>query len=122
MSVTASMIPWDGKMMLLGINRDMSLQKAAEEARQESEARFRSAFYSSSTGMAIVSLKGEFLDANTSLCRMLGYSLEELTATSFPAITHPTEVDRDVHAMKRLIRGEIPFYTTEKRYRRHDGS
>ncbi len=122
MSVTASMIPWDGKMMLLGINRDMSLQKAAEEARQESEARFRSAFYSSSTGMAIVSLKGEFLDANTSLCRMLGYSLEELTATSFPAITHPTEVDRDVHAMKRLIRGEIPFYTTEKRYRHHDGS
>lgn len=122
MSVTACMIPWDGKMMLLGINRDMTLQKAAEEAQRESEARFRSAFHSSATGMAIVSLKGEFLDANTSLCRMLGYSHEELTATSFPAISHPTEIDRDVHAMKRLIRGEIPFYTTEKRYRRYDGS
>ncbi|QDV30570.1 Blue-light-activated protein [Planctopirus ephydatiae] len=122
MSVTACLIPWDGKTMLLGINHDMTLQKAAEEARRESEARFRSAFYSSATGMAMVSLKGDFLDANSSLCQMLGYTLEELTATSFPAITHPQEVNRDVHAMKQLIQGEIPFYTTEKRYRQKDGS
>lgn len=121
MSVTAGVIPWDGKRMIVGINRDMTLQRSAEEAAREGDARFRSAFYSSAMGMAIVGIDGRFLDANTSLCRMLGYSLEELKKLGFPAITHPDDVQRDLASIPRMIRGEIPYYAVEKRYRAKEG-
>jgi PAS domain S-box-containing protein/putative nucleotidyltransferase with HDIG domain len=52
---------------------------------------------------------------------MLGYTGEELLSKTFVDITHPDHVGGDVESVKRVARGEIPSYRTEKRYIRKDG-
>ena len=41
-------------------------------------ARYRAAFDLSAHGQALVDLNGRFIEANASLCQMLGYSQAEL--------------------------------------------
>ena len=41
---------------------------------------FRDAFANAAVGIAIVDLEGRLLDANPALCRISGYSAEELAA------------------------------------------
>jgi PAS domain S-box-containing protein len=54
-------------------------------------------------------------------CRMLGYSQEEMLTKSFADITHPDHVKEDISQVQRLSAGEIPEYTTEKRYIKKNG-
>ena len=55
-------------------------QKHAQQALEESEARFRAFFEEASVGMAVreVSLKPRFLRVNRKLCEILGYDEGEL--------------------------------------------
>ncbi|HEX5754225.1 MAG TPA: PAS domain S-box protein [Archangium sp.] len=92
------------------------------QALQESETRFRLAFDEAPIGVALVGLDGRFLRVNNVLCEMVGYSREELTGLTFPAITHPDDVDTDVALARKLARGEIPRYQLGKRYLRKDGA
>jgi len=88
---------------------------------RESEERFRKVFDEGPLGMAIVGLDYGFVKVNPMLCRMVGYTEEELTALTFPGITHPKDIDRDVKLAQQLFRGEIPYYTMEKRCIRKGG-
>src|SRR5713226_9840359 len=88
---------------------------------RESEERFRGAFESAAIGMALVAPDGRWLRVNPSLCRIVGYSPEELLATTFQAITHPEDLDTDVEFAQRMLGGSIPHYQMEKRYFHKDG-
>ncbi|MFB2892503.1 PAS domain S-box protein [Aerosakkonemataceae cyanobacterium BLCC-F50] len=90
--------------------------KQTEEALKESEARFRNAFDYAAIGMAIVGLEGEWLKVNRSICEIVGYSESELLNTTFQAITHPDDLEKDVNLMQQLLAGEIRYYHLEKRY------
>ena len=82
---------------------------------------FSTAFAHSQVGLALVDLRGRWLEVNPTLCRILGYSREELLTTSFQAITHPDDLDDDLSLMHRVLDGEIDTYNMEKRYCRLDG-
>lgn len=71
--------------------------------------------------MAIVAPDGRFLEVNDALCRIIGYTAEELSQLTFQAITHPDDVRADVEQARRLLIGEIESYQMEKRYVRRDG-
>jgi PAS domain S-box-containing protein len=71
--------------------------------------------------MALVAPDGRWLRVNPSLCRIVGYSPEELLATTFQAITHPEDLDTDVEFVQRMLEGSIPHYQMEKRYFHKDG-
>ncbi|MBE9227501.1 PAS domain S-box protein [Phormidium sp. LEGE 05292] len=90
--------------------------KQTEEALRESEARFRNAFDYAAIGMAIVGLEGQWLKVNRSICEIVGYSEPELLKTSFQAITHPDDLEKDLNLMQQLLAGEIRYYHLEKRY------
>src|SRR5215207_10034416 len=45
-------------------------------------------------GMAVVSMDGSWLQVNDALCKLLGYSEQELRATSFQQLTHPDDLRR----------------------------
>ncbi|MFC7517766.1 PAS domain S-box protein [Herbaspirillum sp. GCM10030257] len=82
---------------------------------------FQHAFEHSAIGMALTSLDGRFIDANEALARIVGYTKAELEAMSFQDITHPDDLDIDLHLADELVKGEIPFYNLEKRYIHRNG-
>jgi two-component system, cell cycle sensor histidine kinase and response regulator CckA len=85
-------------------------------------AGYRAAFVASGTGMAVNDLAGRFLAANPTLCRMLGYSEQELRARSFADITHPEHRADSLDRFRQLTAGARPDYTYEKPYVARDGS
>jgi diguanylate cyclase (GGDEF)-like protein/PAS domain S-box-containing protein len=78
-------------------------------------------FEQAAVGMALISPKGHYLRANPELCRMLGYSEEELLAFTFNDITHPEDLPTGNDLWNKLLGGEIAAYRTETRYIRRDG-
>jgi two-component system cell cycle sensor histidine kinase/response regulator CckA len=106
---------------MLSVIRDITAHKRAEARLREQEALFRLIFEQSPLGMALVGLDFTFLRVNDALCRITGYSADELLARGFPAITHPDDLDADLAQARRLAAGEIGQYTLEKRYLHKDG-
>lgn len=96
-------------------------RKRAESSLRASEDRFRTAFEDAPYGTCMSALDGRFLHANASLCRMLGYSQDELLAGAWQEITHPDDLDRSRHAAVQFMRGEVSAVDMEKRYIRGDG-
>ena len=89
---------------------------------QTATDQFSSAFSHATIGKAIVALDGTWLRVNTALCRMLGYSEEELLALSFQEVTHWADLDADLTLVRDVLAGEIETYQLEKRYVRKDGT
>jgi PAS domain S-box-containing protein len=103
------------------VARDITEKKRAEAMLRESEERFRRVFEEGPLGLALVGRDYRFLKANSALCRMVGYSEEELIQKTFADITHPDDVPADVELAERLFKREIPFYRMEKRYVKKNG-
>ncbi|WP_083453872.1 PAS domain S-box protein [Syntrophomonas palmitatica] len=69
----------DGRHHLLVVVKDITDRKRLDEILRLSEERFSKAFNASPLLMAIISLNdGRIIDVNQSLCRITGYSREEL--------------------------------------------
>lgn len=115
---------WDenkNPLYLLGISEDITDRVKTEFALRESEERFREAFANSAIGMALVSLDGRWIQVNAVMCRILGYSEEELLKTDFQHLTYPEDLQLDLENVRRLLAGEIRSYHMEKRYMRKNG-
>jgi PAS domain S-box-containing protein len=106
---------------IMGIVRDITAIKQAEEALRENEERFRAIFTNAAVGMALTSLNGHILKANEAFCRFLGYNSKELINMHFSAVTHPEDFDGDARLYQELIKGHISSYMLDKRYLRKDG-
>ncbi len=95
---------------------DITERKRTEEALRESEARFGSAFEFAPIGIGLVSLDGKWVKVNQVLCELLGYTEQELREKTFQEITHPDDLDADLHFVDQMLRGERISYQMEKRY------
>jgi PAS domain S-box-containing protein len=100
---------------------DIILRRRAEEESRLSEERFRLSFDRSPLGIAMISPDFRFLRANDALCRLLGYSEEELVSLTFADLTHPEERQRDLGQVRGMLAGEIDNYDVEKRYLHRNG-
>jgi len=100
----------------LGVAQDLSKTYSLEFELLISQRRFSDAFNSATHGMGLVSLEGRWIDANDSLCRMLGYNKADLLQRDFQSITHPDDLEADLLLTQKLLRGDIPNYQLEKRY------
>ena len=105
-----------GLAAVLLTTRNARARRRAEESLRQTEERFRSAFDHAAIGMALVAPDGRWLQVNRSLCESVGYSEEELLATTFQAITHPDDLDADLAQVRKLLAGESRSYQMEKRY------
>jgi diguanylate cyclase (GGDEF)-like protein/PAS domain S-box-containing protein len=78
-------------------------------------------FDNAAIGMAVVSIDGSWLQVNEALCKLLGYSEQELRATSFQRLTHPEDLRHVQSYIQRVIEGYIQSHEQEKRYVHEDG-
>ena len=103
--------------------QDITEQKQAEIALQQSEERFSRIFYSSVVGMIFADFQGKIIDANDCFLDMIGYTREELETDKIDwlAMTPPEYLAKDYECMEYLIQnGEVDPW--EKEYYRKDGS
>ena len=94
---------------------------ASKQALQEGERRWRKIFDQSPIGAAVMAPDHQFVSVNETLCRILGYSREELLARNFRSIAHPDELPHEMKQMQQLLDGEIEQYANESRYLGKDG-
>ena len=72
-------------------------------------------------GMVIGGDDGVIVKANRALCHMSGYTQDELIGRHVRDLTYPEDRELSSPFVKRLMVGEIPSFTLEKRYLRKDG-
>ncbi|WP_171691157.1 PAS domain S-box protein [Paenibacillus germinis] len=72
--------------------------------------------------MAIVSLDGRLLKVNTSLCRLFGYTEEELIGQHIQEFSHLDDVETYAELCDQTLRGERESSPKENRYVHKDGS
>ena len=107
---------------VLGLVHDVSERRAAATALLLSEERLRNAFDDAAIGMALVGLDGRWLQVNESLCRLLGFTRDELLRKTSQDVTHPDDLGVDLAYLQKLLDGEIHGYQMEKRFfDRHGG-
>ena len=107
--------------MSAGFSRDAAEQKLTSEfALLQSEARYRALFEYAPDGILIADIHSNYLDANASICRMLGYTHAELVGLHASNIVIPEE-----HAHIGTALQEIRSHTgyhREWQFRRKDAS
>ncbi|RPJ21025.1 MAG: PAS domain S-box protein, partial [Planctomycetaceae bacterium] len=103
------------------VARDITARKQAEQVLRDSEERFRAAYEQAAIGIEMQDLEGRLLRGNGWLGRMLGYDEEELRRRTFAEITHPDDLREELPLFHRLLAGEMPSYSIEKRYLHKDG-
>ncbi|MGE2736051.1 EAL domain-containing protein [Mycolicibacterium vaccae] len=85
------------------------------------ERPFELALAHSPIGMAVVGLDGRFLRTNRALRSMLGYNQRVLSGLTFQEITHPDDLDNDLHLVTECLEGRRRSYRMDKRYIAADG-
>ncbi len=102
------------------LRRDIAARQEAEAALRASEGRYRTLFEHAPDGILIADARGQYLDANPSICRMLGYTREQLIGRSAADIVVPDELPHIEPALDAIaLRGP---YQREWKFRRLDGS
>jgi PAS domain S-box-containing protein len=95
----------------MGVSRDITAAKKAEEELRLSEERHRAVYDQAYIGIARIGRVGRFLLVNQRLCDMFGYASEELYKKAFFELTHPSEVGESLKKWDALLSGEIKnFY------------
>jgi PAS domain S-box-containing protein len=121
-SVTVSAIK-DAAGKIIGaskVARDISERKMAETTLRASEARYRALFDYAPDGIVIADTGSTYLDANESICRMLGYTRSELIGLHASNIVTQTEVPHIGSALTMIK--DRSDYQREWQFRRKDGS
>ena len=106
---------------MLGVNINITGRKEAEEALRESEARLKRSQEFSLVMVTHIGLDGRWLKVPQTLCDLLGYSEAELLAKKAQDLTHPDDIEAELIARQRLIRGDIKSFDVEKRYVHKNG-
>ena len=109
----------DSKVIQCNV-RDLTARRQAEEAQRVSEARYRTLFEYAPDGIIIADPKSYHLAANASICRMLGYTPDELIGLHATDIVAQTEF-RHIDPALSTINAQSDYHR-EWSLRRKNGS
>lgn len=112
---------FDGDI-LSGMIKDITERKRAEEGLRESEERYRTILDNIEDGYYEVDLPGNFTFFNDSLCRMLGYSKDELIGMGNQQYTDPENRKKLFQAFNEVYRTGEPTNEFDWEVIRKDGT
>jgi PAS domain S-box-containing protein len=105
-----------------GIFFDITERKRAEDARLDSEEKFRLAFSNANTGMCLVDLQGKLLRVNDKMTEIFGYSRRELESMTVNDLALPEDATLSLEFIHQAVQGTGgDSVTFEKRYRHQQG-
>ncbi len=97
-----------------------ALEQSQQDLRQQ-EQRWNATYEHAAIGIVEIDADGCFLRVNESICDITGLTRDELLGWKLFARTHPDDRDVDEDLYRRQVKGEIGFYSIEKRFVRKDG-
>ena len=106
----------------MGVSRDITSIKKAEEELKLSEERHRAIYDQAYIGIARIARIGRFLLVNERLCEMFGYSAQEMYKSTFYDLTLPDEVEESLRKWDELLSGELENFSKEQTYIHKNGS
>ncbi len=107
----------DGETASIGtISLDVTEKKQEEKKLYEATSLNRVLVDHAPLGIALSDPEGNWIRVNDAFCKMLGYTQEELTNSSFSMITREDEIEKDLDYIKRLLAREIDSFSDEKNY------
>jgi PAS domain S-box-containing protein len=101
--INAFPITLAGKTYLVGIFRDVTERKHAEEALRDSEKRYRTIVENITDALYMHDFKGNIIDVNENACKMLGYKREELIGANLSMLDSEEAKRLLPESMNRLI-------------------
>jgi len=111
-----------GKELLVLVLRDISGRVRAKQELRDASLHCGITFDQAAIGLAHITLDGKWSKVNPKLVTISGYEKEEMVNMTVGQLTHPDDLRNDEIAYRKLLQGEIPYFTREKRYVRKDGS
>lgn len=113
-------IPYQGKDVITGVVIDVTEKHVAEGARKKTADQYRALFEYAPDGILIADQNSNYLDANSSMCMMLGYTHEELVGLHASDIVVRAQIGNIKPALDTILgQGD---YHKEWDFRRKDGS
>ena len=88
---------------IIGVSRDISRRKLAEETLQKNEEQYRTFLENIEDGCYEVDLAGNFTFFNGSMARMLGYSKEELLGMNYKKYTDKENSEKIYQAYNKIF-------------------
>lgn len=106
----------------VGVARDITARRKAEEALRESEERFRNIFDNATDGILLVDVRTKkFRIGNKAICQMLGYSLAKIKNLGISDIHPKKDLAHVLEQFEKQCRGEISI-ARDIPIKRKDGS
>jgi PAS domain S-box-containing protein len=113
----------EGEGTMIGsVAFNVTKSRLLEEELYQSETQFKLAFEQSLIGMALITPEGKWKRVNRSLCKMLGYTEDEIKKLTVQEITHPDDVSDSSAMLKDFASGDVKKIKYEKRYLHKNGS
>ncbi|MGX9462780.1 EAL domain-containing protein [Shewanella sp. A14] len=106
-----------GHLLVKVVFRDRNIQVKLQE-----DFLFKSQFDIGNIGISITTKNKYWLKVNPYLCRMFGYTEKELKSLTWPELTHPDDLNKDLLLFNKMLKGELDEYETDKRFIAKDGA
>jgi diguanylate cyclase (GGDEF)-like protein/PAS domain S-box-containing protein len=113
-------VPWynreDKITGLIGISRNITERKKADEALQKSQQEFTSLFNSSPEALVYVDVKSNIVNINPRFTELFGYTLEELNGKNIDeGMIHPADKKEEGLRLNQNVKGFSNYETIRKR-------
>jgi PAS domain S-box-containing protein len=109
-----------GQPHVLTVLRDITERVQAEQQLREKEAQYRGVFEATTDALVILDPDGFYVEANPAMCRMFGYTHEELIGLHTSALTAPVSFPVLEESLKKIKVGRR--FQAEGQALRKDGT
>jgi PAS domain S-box-containing protein len=106
---------------VFSVAHDITERKRVEAQARAAEERYAAAYEHTPIGIGISNADGRFISVNPALCKLLGFTRDELLSIPGTALTHPDDREPGDSLRRALVAGELDSYQLEKRYLHADG-
>ena len=111
----------DGDTLFIGVVRDITERKAAEEELSESRERFELAISGAGEGIWDWNMHSDQLYISAKIRDLTGYKKQYIKAKSWLRLIHPDDRGDYQYRLIRHLKGETPSFFAECRLRHKDG-